>query len=81
MTRFQLDKEEFELIDKYPTNTQRKYGRPDPKDIVIKYKRIPLEDHLKRIHSINTKENEVKKTIPKPKKIVKVKKSLVPSIV
>lgn len=81
MSRWKLDKEEFELIDKYPTKSQFKYGRPDPNDIVVKYKRIPLEEHLKRIHSIRTKENEVETKLKKPKKIVTVKKSSVPFIV
>ncbi len=81
MTRFKLDVNEFELIDKYPTKTQTRYGRPDPKDVVIKYKRIPLADHLKKINSIYTKANEVEKKISKPKNVVNVKKSSVPFIV
>lgn len=81
MSKFKLDKEEFELISKYPTNTQRKYGRPDPRDIYIKYKSIPLKEHLERIHTVKTSVFDVETKNKKPKKIITVKKSSVPFIV
>lgn len=82
MSKFTKDAEEYNLIDKYPTKTQFKYGRIDHKEITgIKYKRVSLDEHLSRIHSIYLKTNEVKTTIPKPKRVNKADKTKVRTIV
>ena len=70
-----MDKMENEYMDLFPSKTQRKYGRPDPKDVHINYRRIPLQEHLKRIRLIPKKNEKVETKIPKPRKIEKVDKS------
>lgn len=78
---FQLETHEFKLNDEYPTKTQTKYGRPNPRDVYIRYRRIDLKDHLKKIHSIQTKANEVKTKIPDPKPLTKANKKIIRPVV
>lgn len=76
MPNFQADNKEFELIDKYPSTTQRKYGRPDPsKDLKIYYQHVDMSAHLKRIHNIHKSENNIETKLKKPKKIESVDKT------
>jgi hypothetical protein len=73
---FAKDNYEFELIDQYPSNFQRKYGRPDRSvDIVTRFRPIKIQEHLKRIHNIRTTENKIETKQKKPKVINIVDKS------
>ena len=73
---FAKDNYEFSLIDQYPSNFQRKYGRPDKSvDIVTRFRPIKLQDHLNRIHNIKKTENTIETKLKKPKVIKSVDKT------
>lgn len=65
--QFEADKNEYFLIDNYPSKKQRAYGRPDPADLKIYYQPIGLEEHLKRIHGVYKGESKTETKIRKPK--------------
>lgn len=74
---FESDQKEYELINNFPSKTQTRYGRPDYKnDIQVKYRRIQLKDHLRRIRNINVTSQPMPETkMKKPKPLTKIDKT------